>query len=411
MYEHHEKTYGRNFNYDDFISNFTVAAFDPKEWVNLIADAGAQYFVPTTSKNVYKRDSYNLLIVLVEHHDGFALFNFSSSISRRSSIHYGPKTDIIGKLMAAAKQYQPSLRREWYNPASAKYSWDPWQNGYVAFPGGPPKNPYSNQVVPYTGYVEIKDFITDIQLPQMRQLAYEYDTDLMWCDPGGPNNGTIFASEWLNWARDRGRQVAFNNRCGLAGDFDTPDTARGTTNSEIVARKWESCQTLDPHSWGYNYMTPDGAYHTGEWIVTSLVDIVSKNGNFLLNIGPRHDGSIPDIMQKNLRDAGQWIKAHGESIFGTRYWNTTAGTGSLRYTTTTNAFYIHYIGTPPSTINILDPVPYLPGDTVTVVGGSKNGSSVPVNWNGIGTLKLNLSSDIISADKYVWTFKIGYSAQ
>lgn len=158
-------------------------------------------------------------------------------------------------------------------------------------------------------------------------------------------------------------------------------------------------------------MTPDGTYRSGEWIVTSLVDIVSKNGNCLLNIGPEHDGSIKQIMQDNLRDAGQWIRAHGESLFGTRYWSVTPGSDPLRYTTTSSAFYIHYIGTPPSTINITDPIPYLPGDTVTVVGGSKNGTSVPVTWNGNGTLELLLSSDIISADKYVWTFKIGYSAQ
>lgn len=112
---------------------------------------------------------------------------------------------------------------EWYNPAYAEYPWDPWGNGIVAFPGGPPKNPYSNQVVPYTDYVEVEDFILDIQLPQMRQLAYVYEIELMWCDPGGANNGTIFAADWLNWARDQGRQVTFNNRCGLTGDFDTPE--------------------------------------------------------------------------------------------------------------------------------------------------------------------------------------------
>ena len=160
----------------------------------------------------------------------------------RSSVYYGPQRDIIGELMEAAKTYQPHLRRgtektdsvlalyeliyclgtyfsmpEWYNPAYAKYSWEPY------FPGGPPKNPYTGQVITYTGYVEVDDFVKDIQLPQMRQLAYDYETDIMWCDVGGANNATIFAAEWLNWARDQGRQVTFNNRCGLSGDFDTPE--------------------------------------------------------------------------------------------------------------------------------------------------------------------------------------------
>lgn len=108
---------------------------------------------------------------------------------------------------------------EWYNPAYAEYAIT-WGGG---FPGGPPVNPYTNETITYTGYVSVNDFITDIQLPQMRQLAYQYETELMWCDIGGANNSTIFASEWLNWARDQGRQVTFNNRCGIPGDFDTPE--------------------------------------------------------------------------------------------------------------------------------------------------------------------------------------------
>lgn len=104
---------------------------------------------------------------------------------------------------------------EWYNPAYVKYGGNTF--------GIYPTNPYTNASIPYTGYVEVDDFVLDIQVPQMEQLAYVYDTELMWCDIGGANNMTIVASEWLNWARERGRQVTFNNRCGLTGDFDTPE--------------------------------------------------------------------------------------------------------------------------------------------------------------------------------------------
>lgn len=76
----------------------------------------------------------------------------------------------------------------------------------------------------YTGFVNVSDFIQDIQLSQQNVLAYNYDTEIMWCDiAGSANNATIFASEWINWARDQGRQVTFNSRCGIAGDFDTPE--------------------------------------------------------------------------------------------------------------------------------------------------------------------------------------------
>ena len=131
---------------------------------------------------------------------------------------------------------------------------------------------------------------------------------------------------------------------------------------------------MDPFSFGYNYQTPDNQYLTGQDIVTTLVDVVSKNGNFLLDIGPEHDGQIPAIMSSGLLDAGSWIKEHSESIFSTRYWSQTPGSDPFRYTTTQNAFYIHINSIPNSTeILIPDPIPYLPGDTVTVLGGSMNG--------------------------------------
>lgn len=184
---------------------------------------------------------------------------------------------------------------------------------------------------------------------------------------------------------------------------------RYATNGDIVVKKWEASRGMDPHSYGYNYQTPDSEYLTGEQIVKTLVDMVSKNGNFLLDIGPTHNGSVPNIMQTNLRDAGKWIKSHGESIFKTRYWPVTAGKDPLRYTTTMDSFYIHHIGAPSQTLTISDPVPYLPGDKVTVVGGKHNGKSVPISWDGIGKLTLKLSDDILSGDEYVWTFKIRYS--
>ncbi|KIM93820.1 glycoside hydrolase family 29 protein [Oidiodendron maius Zn] len=349
-YQYHEATYGTNFNYDDFFSNFTASKFDAKSWVDLVAAAGAQYIVPVT-----------------KHHDGFALFDFPSSISNRSSVQYGPKRDFINEILTAAKTYQ---RRgtyfslpEWYNPAYKTYAMG-------SFPGG------------------------------------IYNTELMWCDIGGANNATIFASNWLNWARDQGRQVAFNNRCGLVGDFDTPEY---TTNSATVARKWESTRGMDPLSFGYNYQTPDSQYLNANGIVQALVDIVSKNGNFLLDIGPRNDGTIADVMVQGLTEAGYWINAHSESIFKTRYWSVTPGLGSFQYTTTQDAFYIHYLTTPGTTVEIPDIVPYLLGDTVTVVGGSLHGSPVTVTERGDGTISLGLSSAQITADQYVWTFKLAYT--
>lgn len=106
---------------------------------------------------------------------------------------------------------------EWYNPAYAKYA-------MPSFPGGPPVNPYTGNEIPYTGYVDVDDFVLDIQVPQMNTLFYDYDTEVMWCDIGGANNSTEIMPAWLNWAQDQGRQVVYNDRCGISSnDFNTPE--------------------------------------------------------------------------------------------------------------------------------------------------------------------------------------------
>lgn len=110
---------------------------------------------------------------------------------------------------------------EWFNPAYVEYGWD--QNYKGNYYGRPPTNPYTNKSIEYTGYVEVEDFITDIQNPQMDALFYDYGTEIVWCDIGGPNKSPDALAPWLNWARDQGRQVTFNDRCGVSGDYKTPE--------------------------------------------------------------------------------------------------------------------------------------------------------------------------------------------
>ncbi|KAF5529802.1 alpha-L-fucosidase [Fusarium mexicanum] len=313
-YNYHKETYGEDFNYNQFISNFADAGWDPED--------------------------------------------MPSSISKRISVVWGPKRDFIGDLFAAAKQYQPDLKRACLAGC----------NDFDI----PDTNPYTGANITYTGYVPVDDFVLDIQLPQMKILANEYETDYMWCDIGGANNATIFASE-----------------C------------------------WESNRGMDPYSFGFNYMTPDDAYMTGEEVINSLVDIVSKNGNFLHDIGPTHNGSIPQIMQTVLLDAGKWLSTHGEPIYETRLWWTTSGQNNFRYTTRPQyspAFYIHYLTKPPSYLVVPDLVPYLPGDTVTLLGDSGAGTVIDVDWLSNGSIALHIPDEAIDGDQYVWTFKLDYTS-
>ncbi len=166
---------------------------------------------------------------------------------------------------------------------------------------------------------------------------------------------------------------------------------------------------MDPFSYGYNRATPVSQYMNASTIVTSLIDIVSKNGNFLLDVGPQPNGTIVDIEQTNLREGGVWIKNHSEAIFNTTYWFITPEEGSVvRFTQTMDAFYIFTLSQPNDTIVLNSPVPWVPGDQVTVLGGNSSGTVVPSQTLANGSLQLNISSTVQKADQYAWVIKISY---
>lgn len=169
---------------------------------------------------------------------------------------------------------------------------------------------------------------------------------------------------------------------------------------------------MDPFSYGYNRATPADGYMNASTIITNLVDIVSKNGNYLLDIGPVGNGSILDIEALHLRQAGAWIKDHGEAIFNTTNWFITPQEGdNIRFTRTTDAFYILVMNQVNSTLMLTSPTPWIDGDVVTVVGGSSNGTIVPsqlVTVQGQPTLQLVVSDEVQAADQWTWVFKISY---
>ncbi|MFF7072033.1 alpha-L-fucosidase [Streptomyces pseudovenezuelae] len=382
-YAHHRDTYGEDFAYDDFIPRFTAEKFDPRSWVELFRDAGAQYHVLTS-----------------KHHEGFALWD--TKVSDRNAVRMGPKRDLVKELFEASRRYTPELHRglyfsmpEWFNPDQ------PWM-------GHAPRNPYTLDPVPYTGYRAGKDFVRDYQAPQMLELIHGYDPELIWCDIGGANDSVHVLAEYFNHAKNRARpvDVTVNNRSGISfHDFTTPEY---TTYDNTVIAKWESSRGLDPFSYGYNQATPDGSYMTTEQVVHSLVDIVSKNGNFLLDIGPRADGTIPEIMQTRLRETGQWLRTNGEAVYDTTYWSKTAELGAdLRFTVRPNrAFYVHSLAEPGARLTIEAPVPIRSGDTVTMLGHDR-----PLTWTvSKGALVIDVPAAARKAGRHVWVFKVRWSS-
>ncbi|KAK5123125.1 hypothetical protein LTR85_003323 [Meristemomyces frigidus] len=402
VYEYRLRTFGPDWDYDDSFEEYTASKFDARGLVDLFADAGAKYFVLTT-----------------KHHDGFANFD-AGTTTNRSAVHYGPKRDLLGELFEAAQTYQPALHRgtyfslpEWFNPDFGPYGFSQLDsNTSTTWPGIIARNPYTGLDEPYTGRIPVDDFIADLMVPQMEILAYNYSTDIMWCDCGAANGTANFAAKWWNAARAQNREVTINSRCGIAAaaDFDTPEYA---TFSTAQRRKWESNEGMDLYSYGYNRATASAAYMSATTIVQYLADIVSKNGNFLLDIGPRADGTVVEAESTNLREAGKWIHAHAEAIFNTTYWFVTpeVSESNIRFTQTNDAFYVLALDKPRNGSLFVDaPVPILDGDKVTMVGVNQ---TAPLRWtkdDAAGSLTIAVPEHYIEMDQYCWVFKVEYLA-
>ncbi|KAK0203632.1 glycoside hydrolase superfamily [Desarmillaria ectypa] len=341
VWTHHKKVYGEGFLYDDFFTDFTASEFNATEFVQFVADIGANYFVITT-----------------KHHDGFALFDTGNS-SNRNSLLYGPKRDLIGEIVNATKATQPQLHTElyfslpeWFNPA------------------------FANEYEPYTGYIEAGDFLQDIMRPQMEALFYQYETDILWCDIGGPTVFPDIAPRWFNWAK------------------------------ENELRKWESSEDSDPYSYGYNQDTPGANYRNATYILHSLVDIVSKNGN----IGPTANGTVVSPSRTSVLKVGEWLKFAGEAIYDTQYWYVTAEEGDLRFTTKLDAFYIISLSYPINgTLRSVSLLPLKDGDVATFLGPNQSQKELVWSWSENGVFELLADEEELAMVQDAWAFKITYT--
>jgi alpha-L-fucosidase len=381
-YQHEMSLYGADGTYDQFIPQFTASNFDPRAWVELFERAGARYFVQVT-----------------KHHEGFALFR--TSVSRRSSVYMGPGRDLVRELFDAAAAYTPRLKRGTY------YSLPEWYNPAYPGAGGGPKHYVTGAPLPYTGYIPVRDYVNDFQVPQLYELINQYDTDILWGDMRGPNNSLPVMAYFYNQALNRPnpKEVVVNNRMGVdVWDFITPEYA---SNFDLNPAKWEACQGIDPFSFGYNAATPDDAYVTAEVLVRRLVDIVSKNGNFLLDIGPRADGTIPQVMTDRLMEIGDWLRVNGSAIYGSGYW-TQPSDGDVRFTVTPGTFNMISLGWPGDQLVISAPVPISADSEIRLLGSDVP----PLSWTqSDGQLVITMPSAGSSAteSQYAYTFTFDWN--
>ncbi len=301
VFKHHVETYGlqTQFGYKDFIPLFTVEKFDPDEWAGLFRKAGAQFVVP-----------------VAEHHDGFAMYD--SAFSDWTAVKMGPRRDIIGELAAAVRRQWlvfglSSHRAEhwWFFNGGMKFDSDVQDARYAALYG--PAQP--DTLAPN------EEFLDD-WLVRTCELVDKYQPQLVWFDwwieqPVFRPYLQQFAAYYYNRGVQWGRGVAINYKHEAYPEGTAVfDIERGQL-TDLHPLFWQTDTAVSKNSWGYvtnqDYKTPDS-------IIDDLVDIVSKNGALLLNIGPRPDGTIPQPEQELLLEIGRWLAINGEAIYGTRPW-------------------------------------------------------------------------------------------
>ena len=270
--------------YKKYAADFNPIQYDPEAWVLMAKDAGMRY-----------------IVITAKHHDGFALFDTEvSDWNIVKATPYGK--DVLKPLAAAAQKHGIKLgfyysqAQDWAHPGGATWDgrWDPAQEG------------------------DMDRYLEQIALPQIEELFTNYgEISIIWWDT--PIDMTPERARLFDDVFDLQPGVITNNRLiygldgayGFRGDFRTPEQHIPATGLDY---DWEACQTMNT-TWGYK--SYDNEWKSSKRLIRNLVDIASKGGNYLLNVGPMANGAIPTESLTRLKDVGAWMRVNSSSIYGT----------------------------------------------------------------------------------------------
>ncbi len=398
--EFHKKTYGENFSYFDFAPKFTCEMYDPDQWADIFARSGAKYVVLTS-----------------KHHDGFCLW--PSKVANKTwgkkwnSVDAGPGRDLLGELTTSVRKrgikmgFYYSLY-EWFNPL--------WLS-------------------------DRKRYVNEHMIPQFKDVVTRYEPSIIFSDGEWDMKDKDWRSEeMVAWVYNEAKcrdDVIVNDRWGKGarhnhGGYYTTEYGAGLKDA---AKPWEECRGIG-HSFGYNRNESIDDYNSGQELLLMLIDLVSRGGNLLLDIGPTGDGRIPVIMQERLLQIGDWLKVNGEAIYGTRAWkNTCQWSAGKRPEQVYKEYKAKYnvmdvVGAGPKDGRAVKEIFFTskpgvlyatvaawPGDKLVVrdvkpaadVKVSMLGRDEPLSWRGAGD-RMVIDLSTIGRDelpcKWAWTFRI-----
>lgn len=309
-FEHHVKTYGRHseFGYKDFIPRFRAEKFDPEAWADLFARAGAKYVVP-----------------VAEHHDGFQMYR--SALSHWNAYEMGPRRDVLGELTTACHARgltmgASSHRAEhWFFMGHGREFdsdvRDPMVRGDFYWPAMPEPDFQDLFSKPEPAREYMEDWLL-----RCCELVDRYRPRIVYFDWWIQHSAVRpwlkkFAAYYYNRAAEWGTEVVMtykHDACQFG--CAVPDVERGQF-ADVKPYYWQTDTAVALNSWCH---TEGNVYRPAEDIVCDLVDIVSKNGNLLLNVGPKADGTFTPEDTEILTAIGSWLDVNGEAIYGTRTW-------------------------------------------------------------------------------------------
>ncbi len=309
-FRHHAETYGphKEFGYKDFIPMFTAEQFRPEEWAALFKESGARYVFP-----------------VAEHHDGFQMYR--SALSHWNAYEMGPKRDLLGELKQALEAegltFCASSHRgeHWFFMGHGQEFdsdiHEPMKKGDFYWPAKPEPDNQALQSTPYP----TEEFLTDWLL-RTCEIIDNYRPKVLYFDwwiqheafkPWLKKLAAYYYNRAAQWGFDG--EICYKHDAMMFGS-GIVEVERGKF-TEAKPYYWQTDTAIAHNSWCY---TTSLDYKTPRLIILNLIDIVSKNGNMLLNVGPKADGTIPDKDREILLEIGKWMKVNGEAIYGSRPW-------------------------------------------------------------------------------------------
>lgn len=364
-YKHHIATYGKDFDYYQFADSFNkgTAGWRPEKWAALFQKTGARYVVLTT-----------------KHHDGFRLWPSAVENPRAPREKITAKRDLVGDLTTAVRSAGMKMGLYYSGGLDWTFTTEP----IVTRPDLMARVPQSAE---YAQYADA----------HWRELTDRYQPSVMWNDISYPKLGQIpqIFAHYYNTVPGG----VINNRFSVKFcDYTTPEYAK---LDKITQKKWEECRGLG-FSFGYNQVEGPEQVIAPDKLVALLADIVSKNGNLLLNVGPRYDGSISEIQLDRLHKLGAWLAVNGEGIFDSQPWTRASAKADgteVRFTTKENSLYVFFLERPKGALTVPS-VRAKDGTKVEILGTpgtsaiSQQGSTLRIEPSGTLPESLALTAKI-----------------